>query len=56
MASFWCMSYVDGAALTLHVDHINGDYSDCRPANLRFICPNYKLRAQMGSANHHTRA
>ncbi len=26
--------------LVLHVDHINGDYSDCRQANLRFLCPN----------------
>src|SRR5258705_6896499 len=27
-------------SLVLHVDHINGDYSDCRPENLRFLCPN----------------
>lgn len=26
--------------LTLHVDHINGDWSDCRKENLRFLCPN----------------
>ena len=26
--------------LVLHVDHINGDYCDCRPENLRFLCPN----------------
>lgn len=26
--------------LTLHIDHINGDWSDCRIENLRFLCPN----------------
>jgi len=31
----WC-----GAPITLHVDHINGVNVDCRPENLRFLCPN----------------
>jgi hypothetical protein len=31
----WC-----GEPLVLHVDHINGDYADCRATNLRFLCPN----------------
>ena len=26
--------------LTLHVDHIDGRFWDCRPENLRFLCPN----------------
>ncbi len=30
----------NGRPLTLHVDHINGDYRDCREINLRFLCPN----------------
>ena len=30
----------NGKALLLHVDHIDGDPSDCRIENLRFLCPN----------------
>jgi hypothetical protein len=26
--------------LVLPIDHINGDWSDCRQENLRFLCPN----------------
>lgn len=29
-----------GRPLTLHVDHQNGDWRDCRKENLRFLCPN----------------
>ncbi len=27
-------------AITLDVDHINGDWSNCKIDNLRFLCPN----------------
>jgi transposase len=30
----------NGRDLTLHVDHVNGDFNDCRVGNLRFLCPN----------------
>lgn len=29
-----------GHQITLEVDHISGDYTDNRPQNLRFLCPN----------------
>jgi transposase len=30
----------NGRPLTLHIDHIDGQFWDCRPDNLRFLCAN----------------
>jgi len=30
----------NGKSLTLQVDHIDGNWSNCLPDNLRFLCPN----------------
>lgn len=29
-----------GVNIVLHIDHINGDWTDCRIENVRFLCPN----------------
>ena len=34
-----------GVDLLLEVDHKNGDWSDCRKDNLRFMCPNCHSQA-----------
>jgi hypothetical protein len=35
-----CDGTWNGKEITLHVDHIDGKYWDCRKHNLRFMCPN----------------
>ncbi|PZR55165.1 HNH endonuclease [Xylanimonas oleitrophica] len=35
-----CDGRWQGLPLTLHVDHISGDFRDNRQENLRFLCPN----------------
>ena len=36
----------NGKKLELHLDHINGDISDNRVENLRFLCPNCHSQTQ----------
>lgn len=35
-----CKDIWNGLPLKLHVDHINGDWQNNLPENLRFLCPN----------------
>ncbi|MEU8235305.1 hypothetical protein AB0C12_37425 [Actinoplanes sp. NPDC048967] len=32
--------HYNGSPLVLHVDHVDGQLWDCRPHNVRFLCPN----------------
>lgn len=35
----WDIRHSDGSILT-EIDHIDGDAENCRPSNLRILCPN----------------
>jgi hypothetical protein len=43
-----------GRPLRLHVDHINGDFLDNQPHNLRFLCPN--CHSQTATYRNRTRS
>jgi hypothetical protein len=39
-------------SIPLHIDHIDGDYKNNRPENLRFLCPNHHaLTSTYGALN-----
>ena len=51
----------NGKSIVLEIDHIDGNYENNKPENLRFICPNchsqtdtYKSR-NMGKGRHYRR-
>lgn len=42
----------NGKSITLDVDHIDGDWSNCEKENLRFLCPNcHRQTDTFGSKN-----
>ena len=41
-----------GETLTLHVDHINGDFHDNGIENLRFLCPNCHSQTPTFAGKH----
>lgn len=48
----WAKSNPHTNTIPLHLDHIDGDYRNNRPENLRLLCPNcHSLTATYGSLN-----
>jgi HNH endonuclease len=48
----WAERNVHTGRIPLHLDHIDGDWRNNRPENLRFLCPNcHALTATYGAQN-----
>lgn len=48
----WAKKHPLTRRIPLTIDHIDGDVSNCRPENLRFLCPNcHSLTDTFGSLN-----
>ncbi|HBY96327.1 MAG TPA: HNH endonuclease [Chloroflexi bacterium] len=48
----WAEQHPVTGRIPLQIDHIDGDVANCRPANLRFLCPNcHSLTPTYGSLN-----
>jgi hypothetical protein len=48
----WAESHPLTGRIPLTIDHIDGDVENCRPGNLRLLCPNcHSLTATYGSLN-----
>ncbi len=45
----------NGRPLTLHVDHVDGCFWDCRAENLRFLCPNCHSQTATYAGRNRTR-
>jgi hypothetical protein len=48
----WAEVNVYTGSIPLHIDHIDGNYKNNRPKNLRFLCPNHHaLTSTYGALN-----
>lgn len=48
----WCEVNPHTGTIPLHLDHIDGNWANNRPGNLRFLCPNHHaLTSNYGARN-----